>query len=249
MKLDHITVLVTGASRGAGAAIAKMCAHYGAKVVVHYNGNKAAADAVCTEIGDKAVACIQEDLSQAGAGTRLWDKAVAQAGPINALVNNAGIDMVSDPYGPEAEWADAWGKILAVNLQAPADLSRAALRAYRQAGGGRIVNLCSRASHRGDSIDHPAYAASKGGLLALSKTLARGAAKDGVLVYALAPGWINTEMAPTDPAVLDPAIAEIPLGKFAEPSEIGAMIAFLLSDLCPSATGATFDINGGSHVR
>lgn len=249
MNLDHITVLVTGASRGAGAAIAKMCASYGAKVVVHYNGNKAAAEAVCADIGENAVACVQEDLSQAGAGTRLWAKAVAEVGPINALVNNAGIDMVSDPYGPEAEWADAWSKILAVNLQAPADLSRAALRDYRPAGGGRIVNLCSRASHRGDSIDHPAYAASKGGLLSFSKTLARGAAKDGVLVYALAPGWINTEMAPTDPAVLEPAIAEIPLGKFAEPSEIGAMIAFLLSDLCPSATAATFDINGASHVR
>lgn len=249
MKLDHLTILVTGASRGAGAAIAKMCASYGAKIVVHYNGNKAGADAVCADIGENAIACIQEDLSQAGAGTRLWAKAVAEVGPINALVNNAGIDIVSDPYGPEAEWTEAWNKILAVNLQAPADLTRAALRDYRPAGGGRIVNLCSRASHRGDSIDHPAYAASKGGLLALSKTIARGAAKDGVLVYALAPGWINTEMAPTDPVVLDPAIAEIPLGKFAEPSEIGAMIAFLLSDLCPSATAGTFDINGASHVR
>ncbi len=249
MKLDHITLLVTGASRGAGAAIAKQCAKYGAKIIVHYNGNKQAADAVCAEIGGNAIACIQEDLSQAGAGTRLWEKAVAQVGPINALVNNAGIDLVSDPFGEEIEWADAWSKIMAVNLQAPADISRAALRDYKAAGEGRIVNLCSRASHRGDSIDHAAYAASKGGLLALSKTLARGAAKDGVLVYALAPGWINTEMAPTDPAILEPAIAEIPYGKFAEPSEIGAMVAFLLSDLCPSATAATIDINGASHVR
>lgn len=249
MKLDHITVLVTGASRGAGAAIAKSCAQYGAKVVIHYNGHKAGAEAICAEIGDNAIGCVQEDLSQAGAGTRLWAKATALAGPINALVNNAGIDLVSDPYGPEAEWADAWDKILTVNLQAPADLCRAALIDYKKQGGGRIVNMCSRASHRGDSIDHPAYAASKGGLLALSKTLARGAGKDGVLVYSLAPGWINTEMAPTDPAVLGPAIAEIPLGKFAEPSEIGATIAFLLSDLCPSATAATIDINGASHVR
>ncbi|PHR60363.1 MAG: hypothetical protein COA43_06515 [Robiginitomaculum sp.] len=249
MNLDHITVLVTGASRGAGAAIAKMCASYGAKVVIHYNGNKASAEAISAEIGDNAIACIQEDLSQPGGGTRLWEKAVAEVGPINALVNNAGIDMQTDPYGPEEQWADGWNKILAVNLQAPADLCRMALRDYRKMGEGRIVNLCSRASHRGDSIDHPAYAASKGGLLALSKTLARGAAKDGVLVYSLAPGWINTEMAPTDPAILDPAIAEIPLGKFAEPSEVGAIVAFYLSDLCPSATSSTFDMNGGSHVR
>lgn len=249
MNLDHITVLVTGASRGAGAAIAKSCAAYGAKVVIHYNGNKAAADAVRAEIGENAVAVVQEDLSQPGAGARLWTKAKAAAGNINALVNNAGIDLVSDPAGSDEDWDASWQKIITVNLQAPADLSRCALNDYREQGGGRIVNLCSRASHRGDSIDHPAYAASKGGLLALSKTLARGAGKDGVLVYALAPGWINTEMAPTDPAVLGPATAEIPLGKFAEPSEIGSMTAFLLSDLCPSATGATFDINGASHVR
>jgi NAD(P)-dependent dehydrogenase (short-subunit alcohol dehydrogenase family) len=249
MNLDHITVLVTGASRGAGAAIARSCAGYGAKVIVHYNGNKAAADAVCAEIGDNAIACIQEDLSQPGAGARLWEKAKAQAGEINALVNNAGIDLVSDPEGSDADWNDSWQKIMAVNVQAPADLSRSALLDYKKAGGGRIVNLCSRASHRGDSIDHQAYAASKGALLALTKTIARGAGKDGVLAYALAPGWINTEMAPTAPEVLGPAIAEIPWGKFAEPSEIGSMTAFLLSDLCPSATGATFDINGASHVR
>ena len=249
MNLDHITVLVTGASRGAGAAIARSCGSYGAKVIVHYNGNAAAAEAVCADIGKNAIAAVQEDLSKPGAGARLWAKAKAVGGEINALVNNAGIDIVSDPEGSDADWDTSWQKIIAVNLQAPADLSRSALIDYKKMGGGRIVNLCSRASHRGDSIDHQAYAASKGGLLALSKTIARGAAKDGVLVYALAPGWINTEMAPTDPEVLGPAIAEIPLGKFAEPKEIGAMTAFLISDLCPSATGATFDINGASHVR
>jgi NAD(P)-dependent dehydrogenase (short-subunit alcohol dehydrogenase family) len=249
MNLDHITVLVTGASRGAGAAIAKSCAGYGAKVIVHYNGNKQAADQICAEIGPNAVASVQEDLSQPGAGARLWAKAKAAGGEINALVNNAGIDLVSDPAGSDEDWDASWQKIIAVNLQAPADLTRSALNDYKGLGGGRIVNLCSRASHRGDSIDHPAYAASKGGLLALSKTVARGAAGDGVLCYALAPGWIDTEMAPKDPAVRGPAEAEIPLGKFAEPSEIGAMTAFLLSDLCPSATGATFDINGASHVR
>lgn len=249
MNLDHITVLVTGGSRGAGAAIAKACGQYGAKVIVHYNGNKAAADAVCQEIGGNALGTVQEDLSQPGAGARLWVKAVKMGGAVNTLVNNAGIDLVSDPEGNDEDWSSAWQRIMQVNLQAPADLSRAALLDFKKIGNGRIVNLCSRASHRGDSIDHCAYAASKGGLLSLSKTLARGAAKDGVLVYALAPGWINTEMAPTDPAILTPAIAEIPLGKFAEVEEIGAMIAFLLSDLCPSATAATIDINGASHVR
>ncbi len=249
MKLDHITVLVTGASRGAGAAIAKACGNGGANVIIHYNGNREKAEAVAAEIGDKAIAIVQADLSQPGAATQLWEKAKAEVGPINALVNNAGIDLVSDPYGPLDDWQAAWDAIMQVNVRAPADLSRMALCDFREQGGGQIVNMCSRASHRGDSIDHQAYAASKGALLALTKTIARGAAKDGVLAYALAPGWINTEMAPTDPDVLGPALAEIPYGKFAEPEEIGAMIAFLLSGACPSATGATIDINGASHVR
>lgn len=249
MNCEHINVLITGASRGTGAAIAKKCAEYGARVVLHYNSNHKEAEAVAADIGDKCVGLLTEDLSQPGAGARLWARAVDMAGPLNALVNNAGIDLVTDPYGDDTHWADGWAKIMAVNLQAPADLCRAALVDYRTADGGRIVNICSRASIRGDSIDHPAYAASKGALLALNKTIARGAADDGVLAYALAPGWINTEMAPTDPDVLRAAKAEIPLGDFAQVEEIGAMVAFLLSDLCPSATGATFDINGASHVR
>ncbi len=249
MNLKHINVLITGASRGTGAAIAKTCAKYGAHVVLHYNSNHKEAEAVAADIGDNCVGLLTEDLSKPGAGARLWTKATDMAGPLNGLVNNAGIDLVTDPYGDDAQWADGWAKIMAVNLQAPADLCRAALVDYRAAGGGRIVNMCSRASIRGDSIDHPAYAASKGALLALNKTIARGAADDGVLAYALAPGWINTEMAPTDPEVLRAAKAEIPLGDFAQVDEIGALVAFLLSDLCPSATGATFDVNGASHVR
>jgi len=249
MNCEHINVLITGGSRGTGAAIAKKCAEYDARVIVHYNSNRTEAEAVAASIGDKCIGLIAEDLSQPAAGARLWAKATELAGSINALVNNAGIDLVTDPYGDDEQWADGWAKIMAVNLQAPADLCRAALVDYRQSGGGRIVNICSRASIRGDSIDHPAYAASKGALLALNKTIARGAAADGVLAYALAPGWINTEMAPTDPDVLRAAKAEIPLGDFAQVEEIGALVAFLLSDACPSATGATFDINGASHVR
>ncbi len=248
MNLHHIIVLVTGASRGVGEAIAKDCANHGAKVILHYNSSSKRAEKIASEIGDNCLGVIGEDLSKSGAGARLWHKA-KQFGDINALVNNAGIDLVTDPYGDEAQWAEGWQKILAVNVQAPADLCREALRDYRNMGGGRIVNICSRASIRGDSIDHQAYAASKGALLALTKTIARGAAKDGVLAYALAPGWINTEMAPTDPEVLKAAKAEIPYGDFAEVAEIGALVAFLLSDACPSATGATFDINGASHVR
>jgi NAD(P)-dependent dehydrogenase (short-subunit alcohol dehydrogenase family) len=98
-------------------------------------------------------------------------------------------------------------------------------------------------------MDFAAYAASKGALLALTKTYARALAAEGILFFAIAPGWVETRMAPEDIEARKKAVAEIPLGRVAAPEEIGALVAFLLTDACPSATGATFDVNGASYVR
>ena len=144
---------------------------------------------------------------------------------------------------------DCWSKVMAANLQAPADTCRAAIASFNKIGGGQIVNIASRAGQRGDHLDFAAYAASKGALLALTRTIAKGTAKDNICAYNIAPGWINTEMAPTDPVVIEKATAEIPIGRFAEPSEIGDLTAFLLSGACASSTGATFDVNGASYLR
>ncbi len=258
MNLQHITVLVTGGSRGAGAAIVRALANAGASVIVHYNANQKTARALCDEIGAQAIGCVQEDLSAPHAGKRLWEKAQKCADEasrsLNALVNNAGIDLVTDPYGTDEDWYAGWEAIMAVNVQAPVDLSKQALISFDKASKdkrikGRIVNLCSRASYRGDAPDHPAYAASKGALLAVSRTFARGMAQKGVLVYALCPGWINTDMAPSDPQVHASESAAVPWGAFADPDEIGQTVTFLLSDACPSMTGAALDINGASYVR
>jgi NAD(P)-dependent dehydrogenase (short-subunit alcohol dehydrogenase family) len=120
---------------------------------------------------------------------------------------------------------------------------------FRNQGSGTIINIASRAGIRGDDVHHDAYAAAKGGILAHTRTLARALAGDNILCYAIAPGWINTDMAPKGGEKLKLALSEIPLGQMAEPEEIAALTAFLLSDACPSATGATFDVNGASHVR
>lgn len=243
------TVLVTGASRGIGAAIAREAAVQGASLILHATAAGDAIDVVATDLKIPASRVLFEDLSAPGAGFRLVERALAVAPRLDAVVNNAGIYVDSALTSPQGEWRDAWAKTLAVNVQAPADISRAAIAHFRKSGGGIIVNIASRAGHRGDSIDGAAYAASKGAILAMTKTFARALAAENILFYAVAPGWVETRMAPTDVEARRKALVDIPLGRVATPEEVAAMTAFLLTGACASATGATFDINGASYVR
>lgn len=246
---QSVCVLVTGASRGVGAAIARACATQGMKLVLHYARNANAAESLATELGDAVLGSVQQDLALPGAGRELWNHARDMAPNLNGLVNNAGIaeDVAIDDT--DTAWEQNWRRTLDVNLQAPADLCRAAVQHFRKSGGGSIVNISSRAGERGDAMDAWAYAASKGGILALTRTIAKGVAKDNILAYAIAPGWVETDMAPNPGEIRDKAMAEIPLDKFADPHELGELCAFLLSGKCASATGATFDVNGASYLR
>jgi len=239
-SLSNKTILITGASRGIGAATAKVCAEAGAKVIPHASR---ASDNTNSDF-------IYEDLSQPAAGQRLFAAALKVTGRIDGVVNNAGI-FLSTPLSLNKadEWDANWQTIMAVNVQAPADICRAAIHHYRETGGGNIVNIASRAGHRGDGPENAAYAASKGALLAMTKSWARGISHENIYLYSIAPGWVETRMAPQDIEKRKNALSEIPLGRVAQPEEVANMIAFLLSDACPSAVGATFDINGASHVR
>jgi len=240
LNLIDKTILVTGASRGIGAATAKVCADAGAKVILHASRESAQTHSDF----------IYEDLSLAGAGQRLFDKALSVFSSIDGIVNNAGI-FLSTPLSMDRadEWDANWNTIMAVNVQAPADICRAAIDHFRKRDGGRIVNIASRAGHRGDGPENAAYAASKGALLAMTKSWARGISHENIYLYSIAPGWVETRMAPKDIEARKNALSEIPLGRVAQPEEVANMIAFLLSDACPSAVGATIDINGASHVR
>jgi NAD(P)-dependent dehydrogenase (short-subunit alcohol dehydrogenase family) len=243
------TLLVTGASRGVGAAIARRAAQGGARVLLHYSANRAAAEAIAAEIGAPPGDLLHADLGDDGAGAALFAAARTAAGRIDALILNAAIAESTPLDRPETDWRAAFRRTLEVNLVACADIARAALADFASNGGGTLVAIASRAAQRGDTPDFMAYAASKGGLVAMMKTIARYYAHAGVRAYTIAPGWIETDMAPTDPELRVRAVAEIPLGRMAEPDEIARLCAFLVSDACPSATGATFDVNGASYVR
>jgi len=249
LGLKGKTVLVTGASRGIGAAIARQAADAGASLILHATAAGPEIDEVAESRKIPPSRLIFEDLAEPEAGFRLFEKALGAAPRIDAVVNNAGIYVESPLTAPRREWLDAWSKTNAVNVQAPADICQAAIGHFRRTGGGIVVNIASRAGHRGDAIDGAAYAASKGAVLAMTKTFARALAAENILFYALAPGWVETRMAPKDVEARRRAVADIPLGRVATPEEVAAMAVFLLSGDCASATGATFDINGASYVR
>ncbi|GAA1057252.1 epimerase [Agromyces luteolus] len=244
--LAGTVVLVTGGSRGIGRATVETAHRDGAEVVVHYASNETAARALADALGSR-VHLVAGDLLEPGEAGRVWDRAVEAAGRIDVLVNNAGAWLAS-PLDDDANWTRGWEQNLQLNLQAPADLCRSAIRHYQERGGGIIINLASRSSHRGDDAEHLAYGAAKGGLLALTKGIARGYAKDGVLAYAIAPGWVATDIAASDPANAGIA-ATLPLGEITPASDVAEMIAFLASGRSRHTTGATIDITGADYVR
>jgi NAD(P)-dependent dehydrogenase (short-subunit alcohol dehydrogenase family) len=234
------TILVTGSSRGIGRAIAEALRARGARVIGHASGP---AD------GDT----IPADLAEPPAAQALWEEALARAeGRIDGLVNNAGVFAANPLDASDISWLDAWEDTLRINLTAAAQLSRFAVRHWLEAGtGGRLVHIASRAGHRGDSPDHWHYAASKGGMLAMHKTIARAYAGRGILSFAIAPGFTKTGMAGDYLASRggEALLADIPLGRVAAPEEIATMAAFCALDAPPSMTGAVLDANGASYVR
>ena len=232
-------VLITGSTRGIGAAIATALQARGATVIGH--GRTARPGIIAADLGDP------------GAAHALWEAALAQAGGrIDVLINNAGLFADNPVDQSDLAWLDAWEETLRVNLTSAAQLSRLAVRHWQaDQRGGRIVHVASRAAHRGDSPDHWHYAAAKGGMVALHKTLARGYAHQGILSYAVSPGFVATDMAADYLAATDAAAlaAQIPLGRVASAEEIARIATFCALDAPASMTGAVIDANGASHVR
>ena len=233
-------ILVTGSSRGIGAAIREQLEARCVKVIGHSTRGQ--------EEGE-----IAADFSEPSAPSMLWEEALRQAdGAIDVLVNNAGLFAGIPLDTSDIEWLDAWEETLRINLTSAAQLSRFAVRHWQERGvGGRIVHVASRAGHRGDSPAHWHYAAAKGGMLALHKTIARAYAAEGIYSFAVTPGFTDTSMAGDylDSRGGPGLLADIPLGRVAEPEEIADIAVWCALDAPLSMTGTTIDANGASYVR
>jgi 3-oxoacyl-[acyl-carrier protein] reductase len=233
-----MNILLTGASRGIGAATFETFNSTGHQVAGH------------STRGDDSL--IAGDLGDPAATRQIWEAALARlGGRIDVLVNNAGIyEGVADDSSDD-EWHAAWDRTLRINLEATADLCRLAVGHFRSNGGGRIVNVASRAAFRGDSPQHWHYAASKSAVIGMTKTIARGYAAENILAFAVAPGFTVSEMTEEYLAGRGGAaiVADIPLGRVTSTDEVAEAIRWLAIDAPAASTGSVIDLNGASYVR
>ena len=233
-----MNILLTGASRGIGAATLEALTSTGHRVAGH-----------STKGGGGLIA---GDLADVASPRKIWNAALDQlGGRIDALINNAGIYESVVDVASDEEWHAAWDRTLRINLEATADLCRLAVGHFRECGGGRIVNVASRAAFRGDSPQHWHYAASKSAIIGMTKTIARGYAKEGILAFAVAPGFTVSEMTEEYLAGRGGAaiVADIPLGRVTSTDEVAEAIRWLAIDAPAASTGSVIDLNGASYVR
>ena len=234
---QSLNILVTGTSRGIGRAIAEAFAAH--NVVGH-----------STRGGSNEVAA---DLDESGAATRLWQEALERlGGRIDVLVNNAGIFEAAPIDASADQWVASWERTMRVNLTASAELCRLAVLHFKANGfGGRIVNVSSRAAYRGDSPEHWHYAASKAGMIGMTKSIARAYAGEGIYASAVCPGFTVTGMVDDylESRGGGAFLKDIPLGRAADPAEVAETVRWLAVDAPASSTGAVIDVNGASYVR
>jgi NAD(P)-dependent dehydrogenase (short-subunit alcohol dehydrogenase family) len=244
-------VLVTGASRGIGRAVAQEFAAQGDRVAVHYRDAVGLAREVLAGLPGGGHTVVRADLADAGAVRQMVDQAAADLGGLDVVVNNAGI-YVWHPITEVSyeQWQETWRDTLAVNLTGAANVTWCAVQHMVRQGSGRIVNVSSRGAFRGEP-GQPAYGASKAGLNAFGQSLARALAPHGIAVATVAPGFVETDMAADylkGPAG-DEIRAQSPFRRVAEAEEIAAAVFYLASPQAEWASGAILDLNGASYLR
>jgi 3-oxoacyl-[acyl-carrier protein] reductase len=233
--------LVTGASRGIGAAIAKALASEGWPVGVNYRSDSSAAGAVVQEIvdaGGRAVA-VQADISDPEAADALFSRLEDELGPVLVLVNNAGVR--ADGLSPQIDDED-WERVIDTNLSAAFRLTRRALRPMIRKRFGRVVNIASIVGAERANPGQANYAASKAGLVAMTKTVAAEVARRGVTVNAVAPGLIDTEMSE---GIGEGLLEHVPARRAGTPEEVAACVRFLTSGDAAYVTGVCLTVDGG----
>jgi 3-oxoacyl-[acyl-carrier protein] reductase len=243
-------VLVTGASRGIGRAIAVAFATSGDRVAIHHRDSAELAERLAADLPGTDHAVVQADLADPDAVRAMVDTAASALGGLDVLVNNAGV-FTPHPITEVSyqEWQDQWRATLGINLIGAANVTWCAVR-HMKDRGGRIINVSSRGAFRGEP-NSPAYGASKAGLNALGQSLARALAPHGIAVMSVAPGFVATDMTNEHlkPPRGDEIRAQSPFGRVAEPDEIAAAVLYLASEQAEWASGAVLDLNGASYLR
>jgi len=251
--LSGRTALVTGSSRGIGAAIAIALADAGASIVAHYGSDRNGAQENLKSIPEERKLFMGSDLSIAGSARKLWRDAVTEVGRIDILVNNAAINVETPMDGTDKQWDSGWESTMRMNVLEPASLVREAIPHFISNGGGVLISMSSWAGQKGSALPSlSAYAASKGAIKTFTQTIATSYAKDGVLAYIIAPGIVKTrmsELAATIRGGEEKMKASLVLGELVSPEELGELAVFLASGKCRHLTGATIDVNGASYIR
>ncbi|HZT44406.1 MAG TPA: SDR family oxidoreductase [Chthonomonadaceae bacterium] len=245
--LQERTALVTGASGGIGSAIARAYARQGMRVAVHFNTSEDAARRTLAELEGDGHLLVQADVAEPESIRRMIAETVAAFGRLDVLVNNAGIyELGPFDMADYAAWQTHWQHTLDINLMSAANATYCALPVMKAQGGGKVINVASRAAFRGET-EAPAYAVSKAGMISLTRCLARAEAKNGILSYGIAPGWVETAMAREGMETMaEEILAQIPLGRIATVEDVAGVALFLASDAANYLTGITILVAGGS---
>ncbi len=247
MSKQSIHALVTGASRGIGKSITEKLLAAGARVT----GTSHRTGFPESFLSNSAFEGVQPDFAKEEALATALKPLFEQAGAPGVLINNAGISEDCGFEEDDENWLENWHSTLQVNLHAPALLTKWALNSWVQKGEkGILINIASRAAYRGDTQEYASYAASKGALVAFTKSIARGFGAHGIVAYSIAPGFTNTDMAAESVNVYGEEYLTqgMALAEITPPDEVGELAAFLASGKVRHMTGATFHINGGSYM-
>ena len=252
MKIDlsDKTILVTGANSGIGKAIAQELLNAGAQVALHFNSNSEGASKLKEQFSDQCE-LFQADFNNVDETIKLFEDVLSWKNTLDILINNAGTAIMNSVNLDDKTWIKNWNTIMNINLLAAGVLSKKALEHFKTKNGGRIINIASRAAFRGDTPDYLAYAASKAGMVALVRSIARGFGKDGITAFSIAPGFTRTAMAQKsiDKYGEDFVIKDIALNELTEPKDIAPIVTLICSGKFDHGTGSNIDINAGSYVR